>query len=102
MLLDSFRERAENNAQLGQLLLKRSSHGDAVEHRIHRHAREVLLLLERNAQLLVSAQDLGIQLFQACEILRTYEKLGIPLEEQKHLERNAQLLVSAQDLGIQR
>src|SRR5713101_3734717 len=65
MLLHSFREGAEDNSQISQLLLERSSHGDAVEHRIHRHTREVLLLLERNAQFLVGAQDLWIQFLQA-------------------------------------
>src|SRR6266852_5196595 len=65
MLLYRFREGAEDNSQISQLLLERSRHGDAIEHRIHSHTREVLLLLERNAQFLVGAQDLWIQFLQA-------------------------------------
>src|SRR5216684_8628605 len=67
MLLYRFREGAEDNSQISQLLLERSRHGDAIEHRIHRHTREVLLLLERNAQFLVGAQDFGIQFLKARE-----------------------------------
>src|SRR5229473_2215793 len=67
MLLYRFREGAEDNSQISQLLLERSRHGDAIEHRIHSHTREVLLLLERNAQFLVGAQDFGIQFLKARE-----------------------------------
>ena len=67
MLLHSFRERTEDNSQLGQLLLEGRSHGDAVEHRIHRHTRQHLLLLQRNAQLFVGAQDLRIEFLQALQ-----------------------------------
>ena len=67
MLLHRFGEGAEDNSQISQLLLERGRHGDAVEHRIDRHTRQLLLLLERNAQLLVGAQDLRIEFLQALE-----------------------------------
>src|SRR5216683_3184091 len=67
MLLHRFREGAEDNSQITQLLLERSRHGDTVENRIHRHACQVLLFFEWNAQFLVGAQDFGIQFLQARE-----------------------------------
>ena len=50
-----------------QLLLESGGHRDAVEHRIHRHAGQQLLLVQRNAELLVGLQQLGIDFVQALE-----------------------------------
>src|SRR5215469_13229969 len=65
VLLDRLREGAEDDAELGQLLLEGGAHGDAVEDRIDSHASEALLLLERNAQPLEGAQDLRVDLIEA-------------------------------------
>ena len=57
-------ERTENHAVLGQLLLVRGAHRHAVEHRIHRHTRQALALVQRHAELVVGLQQLGIHLIQ--------------------------------------
>ena len=67
MLLHRFGERAEDNAQLPQLLLERSRHRDAVKDRIHRDAREQLALLERDAQFFIGPQELRVQFIQALQ-----------------------------------
>ncbi len=65
MLLDRLAERHEDDAMLGEGLLKRRLHRSAVHDGIHRHAGELLLLVERDAQLVESGQQLGIHLVQA-------------------------------------
>ncbi len=67
MLLHRIRERAEDDAELRQLLLERRRHRDAVEDGVHGDAREQLLLLERNAELLEGAADLRIDLVEALQ-----------------------------------
>src|SRR3546814_17770293 len=60
MVLYGFRDRAENDALLFELLLVGGSDGDAVEHRVDRdsgHARQQFLLLQRDAELFVSLQQ---------------------------------------------
>ena len=51
MVLDRFRERAEDDAELTELLLEGGGDRDRVEHRVDGDAGEHLLLLERDAQL---------------------------------------------------
>ena len=65
MVLHRLGERAEDDAELRQLLLERRGHRDAVEHRVDRDAREQLLLVERDAELLEGPPDLRIDLVQA-------------------------------------
>jgi hypothetical protein len=62
--LHRLRERAEDNAYLSELGLKRGGHGDAVEHRVHRHSHQPLLLLQGEAELFVGEKDLGIHFIQ--------------------------------------
>ena len=68
MLLHGLGKRAEDNSQLRQLLLESRRNRDAVEDRIHRHAGQQLLLAQRDAQLLVGAQNLRIELVQAVQL----------------------------------
>ena len=65
MVQDRLRERAEDDAHLAQLGLERGRHRHAVEHRIHRHSGQHLLLFERDAQFFVRAQQLRIDILQA-------------------------------------
>ncbi len=65
VVLDRFRDRAEDDAELAELLLEGGGDRDAVEHVVHRDAGQHLLLPDRDAELLVGAQQLGIDLFQA-------------------------------------
>ncbi len=58
-------ERAEDDAHLGQFLLEGRGHRDAVEDRVDRDAGEHFLLLERNAQLLVGAEQLRVHFVEA-------------------------------------
>jgi len=67
MVLDRIRERAEDHARFAQLCLERGSHGDAVKHRVHGHAGQQLLLVQRNAQLGIGAEDLRINFIQALQ-----------------------------------
>src|SRR5437773_12124110 len=62
MLLDGVRERGEDDPELVQLLLERRRHGDAVEDRVDRHARQGGALLEGDAELLVHRLDLRVHL----------------------------------------
>ena len=64
MVLDGLAEGAENNALFGEILLKRRLHRDTIHHRIDRHAAEDLLLLEGDAELVESLEELGIDLAQ--------------------------------------
>jgi hypothetical protein len=59
MLLHRLAERAEDDPVLPELVLHRGADAHRVEDRVHRHAREKLLLGERDPQLLVGAQQLG-------------------------------------------
>ena len=54
------RHRAEDHAGLRQLVLEGRDDADAVEHRVDRDARQALLLVERDAELLVRLEQLGI------------------------------------------
>ena len=74
MLADGFRERAEDDAELPQLLLEGRGHGDGVEDRVDGHARKELLLLERDAQLLERGPDLGIDLVHAGQLLLRFRR----------------------------
>jgi len=79
-LLDRLADRAENNARVLQFLAEGGCHRDAVKHRVHRDlARaldpgENLLLLDRDAELFIDAQDFGIDLVEAAEL---FLRLGL-------------------------
>jgi hypothetical protein len=81
IFLDRLGDRAEDHAGGFQFLAERGRHGHAVEHRIHcdaalgaairlglDNAGEHLLLGNRNTELLVDAQDLGIDLVERTEL----------------------------------
>ena len=55
-----FRERTEHHAGFGELRLERGADRDAVEHRVHRDTCERFLLVQRNAELFVGAQQFGV------------------------------------------
>ena len=65
VLLHRLGDRAEDDAELAELLLEGGRDRDAVEHVVHRDAGQHLLLAHRDAELLVGAQQLGIDLGQA-------------------------------------
>src|SRR3546814_19551736 len=75
MLADGFRDGEEDDAGLLQLLAEGGRDRDAVEHGVHRHlaraldAGEHLLLLDRDAELFIDAQDLGIDLVERSKLL---------------------------------
>ena len=69
VVLDRLGERAEDDPQFGQLLLEGGGHRDAVEHGVHRHAAQPLLLLQGDAQLLEGPPDFRIHLVQALQRL---------------------------------
>src|SRR5207253_643442 len=56
--------RAKDDAELRELFLERRRHRDAVEHRVDGNAGERLALTQRDAELLVSAKQLGIDLVE--------------------------------------
>jgi hypothetical protein len=60
-----FGEGAEDHARLAEPLLERRRHGHAVEHRIHCHAGQAGALVQGNAELVISFQQLGIHFLQA-------------------------------------
>jgi hypothetical protein len=64
MLVHRLGERAEDDPQLPELALEGGGDRDAVEHRVDRHPGEDFLLLERDAELLVGAPQLGIDLLE--------------------------------------
>ena len=68
MILHCLGKRAEDHPVFGELRLESCGHRDAVEDRIHGDAGQHLLLIQRNAQLLVGPQDLGIELIQALQL----------------------------------
>ena len=67
MVQDGFRERTENDAHLRQLVFEGSGHRDAVKDSIHGDPAQPLLFLQGNAQLLISRQQLRVNLFQTVE-----------------------------------
>ena len=84
MRLHRFRNRAEDHAGLRQLLLEGRGDRHAVEHGVDRHpagfdAREDFLLTQRNAELLVSAQQLGIDFVERLRPRRRFRR-GIVIE----------------------
>ena len=54
----------ENHAQLGELALKRRRHRNTVEHSIDGDAREPFLLHQRNTELRIGLEQLGIDFCQ--------------------------------------
>ena len=64
MLGDGLRDGAEDDAGLGQLLAEGGGHGHRIEDRVHGHAGQHLLLVQRNAELLVGFQKLRIHLVE--------------------------------------
>ena len=68
MLAHRFGERAEDDAELGQLVAEGGGHRHRVEHRVDGHVGQQLLLLERNAELLEGGADLGIDLVEAVQL----------------------------------
>ena len=71
MLADRFGDGEEDDSGLLQLLAEGGGDGDAVEHGVDRDlgrafdSGEHLLLLDRNAELLVGAADFGIELVES-------------------------------------
>ncbi len=67
---NGFRDRAEDHARIGQFLLEGRGDGDGIEYGIDRdpvfgsNAGEHFLLTQRNAELLVGLEDLGIDLVE--------------------------------------
>src|SRR5690606_15653091 len=71
VLLDQFRviadgiaDRAEDHPRLRQLLAEGGDNGDGVEYYVHGDTGQLLLLMQRNPELLVGAKQLGIDLVQ--------------------------------------
>src|SRR4030088_87143 len=69
MVLYRFAKRAENDPELPELFSHSRPDRDAVEDRIDGDTGEEFLLGERDAQLLVGAEELGIDFVQALERL---------------------------------
>ena len=63
--MHGLRNGAENHAGFRQFLAEGGRYGNGVKYRVYRHARKHLLLVERNAQLLVGGQQLRIYLVEA-------------------------------------
>ena len=64
MLPHRLAHRAEDDAELRQLVFEGGGDGDAVEHRIDGHPGERLALAQRDPQLFISTQQLRIDLVQ--------------------------------------
>ena len=69
VLLQSFREGAEDDAVLSQLLAEGGGDGDAVENGVDGHARQSFLLFQGNAEFFVGAEEFGVNLVEALELL---------------------------------
>jgi hypothetical protein len=67
-LAHRLRERAEDDPVLLQFLLEGGGDGDRVEDGVHRDTREPLLLVERDAELLVGASQFGVEFVEALEL----------------------------------
>ena len=67
MLLHRFAEAHEDDALLLQRRLEGGLHAHAIEHHVHGHANQALLLFERDAQFLEGLHQLGIGLVEAIE-----------------------------------
>src|SRR5690606_10768590 len=65
---DRVRHRTEDDAELRQLLAERRGHRDTVEDGVDGHARQQLLLLERDAELLERPEHLRIDLVEALQL----------------------------------
>ena len=65
MVFDGIGERAEDDTGIGELFAKRRGDRHAVEYRIDRNARQCRSLVERDAELVVGFEQLGIDFFQA-------------------------------------
>src|ERR1039457_4779508 len=77
MLANRVAERAEDNPLLGQLLLERRPHRDAIKHRVHGHPGQTFPLLQWNPELLISLQQLRINLVQAPRAIALLLRRGI-------------------------
>ena len=62
---DGLGDRTEDDAGFSEFLLERGRHRDTVEHRIDGDAREGGTLMQRDAQLFIGFEQLGIHLVQA-------------------------------------
>ena len=60
-----FRERAEHDAEFGQLCLVGGRDRHRVEHRVHCHAGERRAFMQRNAELFVGFEQLGVDVGEA-------------------------------------
>src|SRR4029453_7147095 len=65
MVLYRLGERAEDDAELGQLLLERGGHGDTVEYRVDGYPGQTLALGQGDSELLEGLEELGVHLVQA-------------------------------------
>ncbi len=75
--MNSFRNRAENNTHLGKLLLIRRSHRHAVENHVNRHAGKRRPLVHGHTEFLEGAQQLGIDLIHAVQLLFRFRRCVI-------------------------
>ena len=64
MLAHRLGERAEHDAQFGQLALVAGRHRHRIEHRVHRHAGQDGLFRQRNTKLFVGTKQLRINFIQ--------------------------------------
>ncbi len=74
MVQDRLGERAEDDADLGELLAEGRGHGDRVEHRVDGDAGELPALAQRNPQFLVSLQKLRVDVLE--RLRRVLLRLG--------------------------
>jgi hypothetical protein len=71
------RDGAEDDSGLAQVLAERGRHRHAVEHGIHRNARQCLLFFQRDAQLVVGVQQLRIDLVETLRTRALFPGCGI-------------------------
>ena len=76
VLLDCLAERHEDDAMLRECLLEGRLHRGRVHHRINGHAREFLLLVERDAQFVEGSQQFRIHLVETLFLL-AFARCGI-------------------------
>ena len=69
VLLDRLAERHEDDAVFRERVLEGRLHRSRVHHRIDGHAREFLLLVQRDAEFVESVQQFGINLVEALYLL---------------------------------